>query len=228
MPEEVIETQAGQENQPQEGQNPDATQPNKPTEIDWSTVDVSQIPADVIKKTTAYKDVLTESIQRRQTISSLKDMLEEKKPDDNPKNPVPNNGNDATDDQDDSRLARLERMVSSLVKDSDTENRIRAAKAAGFDDSQASYLAGRLTGDTYDEYVADAKKFAEFMPPKTEGSNKGGGSTLSPNNPAPGGKDDSMKARLAAQVRALNNADSNPFTPGAAAQAGGGVFISKK
>lgn len=43
--------EGGQQGTPASGANPKAT----PTTIDWSTVDVSQIPVDVIKKAPAYK-----------------------------------------------------------------------------------------------------------------------------------------------------------------------------
>jgi flagellar biosynthesis GTPase FlhF len=45
----------------------------KETAIDWTKIDASTIPEDLIKKNPAYKTVLDESVKRRQEIKKLKD-----------------------------------------------------------------------------------------------------------------------------------------------------------
>ncbi len=51
-----------------------------PVAIDWSKVDPTQIPAELVKATPQFKDVLTESVNRRQQLKALKDQIDTGEP----------------------------------------------------------------------------------------------------------------------------------------------------
>lgn len=220
---------------PENGQAPNdqqqgtATDPNvnagnnntQGSTVDWSQVDVSAIPEDVIKKSALYQGVLTESIQRRQEISRLKG---EQKPADEQKPQQPDNKPNDQISQLASQLQQITQTMDNWNKQQDKLNRINAAQSVGLDVS----LADRLEGSSYDEYLTDAKKLADMFGVKPANNNQSNKQqdNSSPSNPAGDKRDQGMLNSI--KDRMYNGQAANPFSPGFQTKMGGGVFDKEK
>lgn len=186
---------------------PTTTEQKPETTIDWSKVSADTIPADLVKQTPLYKDVLGESIERRQQIAKLKEQVATP-----PQTPeatsTPNSVQEALD-----RVAKLEK---SLAEERANSWRVQAAKEAQLPDK----FANRLVGTTYEEVLADAKSIAEALPKPAAGQTAPPASA-NPGNAAGDEKDTTMLNRITARMGA-NFGVTSPFDPGVQRQAGGG------
>lgn len=82
-------------------------QENKSSTIDWSTIDVTSIPEEVVRNSPAFKAVLTESIERRQELAKLRAA---------DKQPVKATTEaDKSSDESGDRLSKLEQALETLV-----------------------------------------------------------------------------------------------------------------
>ncbi len=176
--------------------------------IDWTKIDLTTVPEDVIKSHPLYKGVLDESINRRKEIATLKANQPADKTTETPKEPV------TELDKVMAQLNKVNEFITEVSKDRDLGVRKSAAKTAGIPEEFAS----RLSGTNYDEYLADAQALKPLV--GTTGNNKITDNS-SPTNPANSGERDKsmfnqMKARMNGQ------ASVNPFSPGFQKQAGGG------
>lgn len=109
-------------------------------QIDWSTIDPSTIPAEVVKKTSEYKGVLDESISRRKTIAALKDTLEDKPQVPENKNTVPS-GEDAPPAWAAAIIQRLDSIEQMNSAKDVNALRQAIAKEAGWTPEQAAKLS---------------------------------------------------------------------------------------
>lgn len=130
------------------------------TPIDWSTVDVSKIPEEVVKKHTAYTKVLDESIQRRQKISELRKLTSEEK-EETKTEPIKT---DVIPVNDFSRLEKIVQDLTETIQGERSSNlegwRKQAAEEYGL---KGNKIIGTLTGKSFDEVMADAKSIADEL-----------------------------------------------------------------
>jgi hypothetical protein len=178
------------------------------TTIDWSKVSAEDIPADLVKQTGLYKGVLTESIERRQELSKLREQPAAPAQKPTPTGEMPDPVREALD-----RVAKLEQ---SLAEERAKSWRVQAAKEAQLPDN----LAKRLVGDTYEDVLADAKSIAEALPKPTAGQSAPPASTT-PGNAAGEERDTTMLNRITSRMGS-NFGVTSPFDPGIQRQAGGG------
>lgn len=180
------------------------------TTIDWSKIDVSQIPVDVIKKAPAYKEVLDESVARRQKIAELKQHLDD---DDKPAKPEGKITDSKTNDDDPmlARLSKLEQLLTGLVTE-----KVEGSKAAiGAKYGLSAEQSKLVNGNTPEDIEASAKGIATMFgikPPASDASST---------NPA-GATEDGLVARLKARMSGSDTM-SNPFDPGVQRMTGGGI-----
>lgn len=181
--------------------------------IDWSKIDITQIPADVIKKSPVYKEVLDESINRRKQIKDIKSKINAEDDGETPpakKEPV--STQTPTDDLA-KQLETLTKLVTGLVTKDVAANKEVVGTKFGLSKEQAGFI----TGNTVEEMEASAKQIATTFGIKPPASGAGA------SNPG-SGVDDGLVARLKAKVTGSDTM-SNPFDPGVQRMTGGGARI---
>lgn len=151
--------------------------PNVPTTpaqtIDWSKIDPKTIPDTVVKQTTAFGDVLTESVQRRQEIKALKEQI---KPVETPA--------EIKLDADTPEWAKA--LVAQNKALADKLSQVETLASKGGRDAliQAAIKANNLptgsenwiTGKTNEEITAQAAELSKtFLTPQAGGSAGNGG-----------------------------------------------------
>lgn len=106
-------------------------------QIDWSKIDPSTIPVDVIKQNPEYKQVLDESIKRRQKIAKLTETLDDKPQGDTQEKPKT-----PTDVPDWAKplIEAVSQIQEATKQKSLTELRVALAGQAGWTPEQASHL----------------------------------------------------------------------------------------
>lgn len=180
-------------------------QPNETT-IDWSKLDVSQIPADVIEKHAAYKAVLSESIERRKTIQQLKQTPTEASGE------AVSDGNKGVD-----KLAQLEASVNKLIElqERDALTRTRDLLAAKYNvpANRVQYIAG----STAEELEKSAKDLGEEKRSGGVTGNAGAG-----NGAGDGDVLGAMKNRIRAKMQDKGVENPSPFEAGVQRLRGGG------
>jgi len=188
-------------------------------EIDWSKVDVTKIPDDVLKKTPAYQKVLDESIQRRKKLNAKKQTPENKKV----TKPDPVDEEDADEDGDE--VSELRQIVHELREERMVELRVRAAEKFGLNPDN-KYHMRLIEGSNLQEMMASAKEAAEGL-----GINADSGKekrrpdgTKIPGNP--GGAEDRKEMSKRIRDRLTGSEALNPFDPGQQRMTGGGSFIN--
>ena len=134
--------------------------------IDWSKVNLEDVPVDLIKKHPQYKQVLDESIQRRHEIKELKQKLPEQAPE------QPEVKDNSADEMP-AWAKQLMDSVSTITQERNQNVRVKAAQEAGLPEK----LASKLSGTTYEEYLADANDVAATLGIKKQ---KEGGEPLNP------------------------------------------------
>lgn len=209
---EALEAMSGATPQQQQ----QTQQPAKQAAIDWSSVNVDDIPADVLKQHPLYREVLAESITRRQTIAQLKAALGDNAPQSGAQPAQP--AKQAEDD----RLAALQEMVNQLTSriEQDAKARVERTRALAIETyGIPAELHDMVVGETEDEILARAKKLGTFIVPQPHKGSTPVGNTNSATN-----ADDELLSKVKAR---LTGADvQNVFAPGVQRTMGGGP-ISK-
>lgn len=190
----------------------DESKQDTPAEIDWSKVDASKIPEDLINKHPAYKKVVDESINRRKKISELNKQIGE-----------PSSSESKEDKVEDKTSANQDQEVPAWAKDIITEFknmkttsvntwRENAGRATGL---KGAVLNG-LSGNNYDEVLTQAKTIATELgiaPPAIDSS---------VGNPSQE-RDKGFMTKV--QNRLLNKDASEVFSPDVQRALGGGVTL---
>lgn len=181
--------------------------------IDWSKV---TIPDEVLKRDPRYREVLDESIKRRQQIKALKTQLEEPEE----KKPAPQETKSPQPSQPEDRIDRIEKMLASIVESSQAERKAMAVKVLADKYGLPPEATAFLKGDTAEELEASASTLANLLPKKSVPST----STSAGN---PGKTDasalvDAIKARMAANFDFEKN--DGIFGSGVQRQKGGGAI----
>lgn len=182
------------------------------TAIDWASVNPADIPPEIIKKSESFREVLDESISRRQTISRMKAEQTEQPP--TPEAPQETD-TEVVPAWAQSLVSTVDTLQQRLA-DSEKTN-IEKAKARAIEQfSIPDDMAEFIVGTSEDEIFAKAKKLGGAVKPQ---GHKG-------NTPVGSGAEESDKEHdaLMAKVKdKLNGADgSSVFSPGAQRKLGGG------
>jgi len=143
------------------------------SEIDWSNVDVADIPKNILEKHPAYKAVLSETIARRKELATLKQQQTSDTSSDDE--------GDADPNPLEAKLASLELMMGSFLdmqvtKDTN-EVRQQLAAAHNVPESRTKYIVG----ETMEELTASAKELGDAqggVQGSTSAGNAGGGSDV--------------------------------------------------
>lgn len=194
------------------------TPTNQPAAIDWSKVDPTTIPADVVKKHPEYTTVLKETIERRQTIKQLKDQLNGQEGEPAPQPPVA--PKDVKPTGDDDRFNKLEKLIESLATTIQTQtvNTTREKVAAEFKLDLKDEVTNRLLrGSNEQELIASAKDILALKQT----------STTSPGNPGGFKNNESLKQRVMQGIKGGQEATSI-FSPDVMSDMGGGVLNTSK
>lgn len=187
-----------------------------------SAPDFSNIPEDVIKSHPLYKQVLTESIERRKEIAELKKGATA------PSAPSALPASTAPTDPMQAALDRIAKLENALAESSANALRTKAASEAGL----PANLASRIVGTSYEDMLADAKDIAAAFPkaPATPAVPATPATTMppsgTPGNAAGNQRDTTMLSKIT-QRMGSNFGVSSPFDPGVQRQVGGGAVSSK-
>lgn len=150
---------------------PTAQPTTAPVQVDWSKIDPASIPENIIKATPQFKEVLSESVERRQAIKALKEQVGLV---DAPKTDKP-----ATPTQPDDMPAWAKQMME----------RVEKAEKAALEGGRKTLInqalethnlpaeaARWITGGTLEEITSQAAELAKtFMTPGVGGSSGDGG-----------------------------------------------------
>ena len=190
-----------------------------------SAPDFSNIPEDVIKSHPLYKQVLTESIERRKEIAELKKGATAPSA---PSAPSALPASTAPTDPMQAALDRIAKLENALAESSANALRTKAASEAGL----PANLASRIVGTSYEDMLADAQEIASVLPkaPATPAVPATPATTVppsgTPGNAAGNQRDTTMLSKIT-QRMGSNFGVSSPFDPGVQRQVGGGAVSSK-
>lgn len=186
------------------------------SKIDWSKLDPNAIPDTVLKNTKAYKDVLTESVDRRKKIAELNKQLTALTAEENTQDQT-DKGKEKP--QDNLNTEEIPAWAKSLIDElkaqkSQTINawRKQAAEATGI---TSTFVQENLQGESYEQVLAQATQIAKDLnikPPTKQ---------ITPANPA--GEDHVSKAK-AAMERITKGDGAQVFSPEMQTALGGGVI----
>lgn len=188
----------------------------KPVEIDWSKIDPTKIPEDVIKKTPGYKKVLDESVTRRKKLQEVK------------KTAKPVQREEPVDDDDDgddvgtnSEIEMLKRQLNALVEVQSKSLRVQAAEKAGLDPTNDVHMQ-LITGNDLTEMLASAKRVADAfgIKPNAKRNQRNSADSIDAN---PGNEQEMNAMRKKIRERLDGGVASNPFEPGTQRMIGGGA-----
>lgn len=182
-----------------------ASAPNEAT-IDWSKVNPADIPQELVEKHAAYKAVLTESIERRNTIKELKQQ-----------SPAGVQANSA--DNTNPLAAEVKALQGSVNKLLELQERDALTNARNSLATQYNVPASRvkyIVGDTAEQMEQAAKELGE---------QRGGG--VSGNSLAGNGAGDAdalgaLRNRIRAKAQDRGVETPSPFEPGIQRNRGGG------
>lgn len=193
-----------------------------------SAPDFSTIPEDVIKSHPLYKQVLTESIERRKEIAELKKGATAPSA---PSAPSALPASTAPTDPMQAALDRIAKLENALAESSANALRTKAASEAGL----PANLASRIVGTSYEDMLADAQEIASVLPkaPATQATQATPAASATPvlpsgtpGNAAGNQRDTTMLSKIT-QRMGSNFGVSSPFDPGVQRQVGGGAVSSK-
>lgn len=207
---------SGSTESPVEGQETESQKPSNENSgtIDWSKIDSTQIPEDVIRKHPAYNQVKEEAIQRRKENTRLKKALaSDEEGGEHSAAQTPNES-----EVDISKLSPFERLMyqkmqaleQSTAQTVAEANWVRVKTEFDLEDDDREFIRGT----TYDDMSKSAKKYVERVGKNKrqyESSPAGDGSVMSPT--------DSFRARMQARMSGKSGM-SNPFDVGLHRQRG--------
>lgn len=180
------------------------------------TPDYSSIPEEVIKSHPLYKQVLSESIERRKEIAELRKNTATTSPTQEATAPKP------TDPMQEA-LARIASLEKQIETDRMNSLRERVAREAGI----PLPFANRIVGTTYDEMLADAQIIAAALPKQEQGASAPPAvPPTTPGNAASAERDKTMLNKITQRMGTTFGV-SSPFDVGLQRQLGGGI-ISKE
>lgn len=186
----------------------------EPVVIDWNAIDPTAIPAEIVKNTPAFKEVLNESIERRKKIRSL---VEETKPKEasRTKTATAAQTEDTPSGEDDPlsvlrhELSEIKSVLTRQQEISLSQWKEQAIAQTGL----PKEMADRIKGSSFSEILADAQALAKYMnitpPPSGSASNP----TYQP--------DESRRELIRKKTLGEWN-PTRPFDPGLQRQLGGG------
>ena len=191
--------------------------------IDWTKVDPTDIPADVIKKTGTFGDVLTETVERRRTISELRQRLTELEAAQSKEEDKEKETPQETPTTDDPATAALLNAINSLagrIDKLDEAEKSRAREtlvASALKEHKLPAGAGEyIKGDTAEAIAASAAALAEIMGTnKAPNFGEGGGSGEANDQLA------SIREHIRSRIQGTHE-EPHPFDPGVQRQKGGG------
>lgn len=194
--------------------------------IDWSKVDPASIPADLLKKTPAYTNLLDENVKRRQTNTELKkqfdDLSRKLNPEGNEEGttPVTNNTNNTGLSPD--VAAYFEKLTQSIEsvnqrlekQDAETLTGWRSAAAEKYG-IKSEFVRDNLQGKNQAEVFANAEKIATDL-----------GIALPQDSSNVGNPNNQNNAAFRARVQSyMDGASSNdPYNTAFQRASGGGVI----
>lgn len=199
--EKVVETSVST---PETGDKPEV-------QIDWSKVDWSkvQIPETVVKSHPEYQKVLSESVERRQTIKTMKEQLAKSET---------GTSTETTQQPATQPASDLEKKFADEIANLRAEIRkteVAQARAQALKDIPEEFQ-GFVTGDTVEAINASAANVKTAL-----GKRPAPPPTTSTGLPGIAGNTDAEKANsIVASIFGEGNA--NPFDPGQQIRAGGG------
>ena len=185
----------------QAGGTPAATPEQAPATPDWSKL---TIPEEVIREHPAYKAVLSESIERRQAIASLKQELEQAKQPPAPATPV--KPPETPDTPSDPRIDQLAQMVEALTTKWTQSEQARVAQfKAGLIQQHniPDKLAALITGETVEAIQAQVESVLPYVQPHKSNTSLG--------NTGDGEVTDGFMAEVDRILNGQGNLD--PFSP---------------
>lgn len=186
---------------------------NTPVSIDWSKIDPSQIPLDVLKKTDAYAEILSESIERRKKIKALQEQVE---PPQKPEAVEPSaDVADPLVKAITERFASLEEKLNNQLQALESAKQKTAKEAVMAQYQIPEELGQFITGSTPEELAQAAQVLSKNLRIGPEG-NVGSGNASEDTDPIT-----SMAKRI--RDRLEGKAESNIFSPGTHRQSGGGT-----
>jgi len=211
----------GNENDTQTQAGQDDTSSGVKNAIDWSSVNWSQVevPEEVITSHKTYKSVLTESIDRRKEISTLKGQLEELTV-----KPSEIQGTDS-DDPMVKTLSALTKTIEGLQARLDNQDRevmrenIARKHSLPIDDKDGSNYLQLIQGVTEEEMERSATALASLIKPTNSQQPP---SSKSPGNSGTHDPEASLRRRVSDRLTGKADAVS-PFDPGVHRQKGGGI-----
>lgn len=169
-----------------------------------------------VKNHPLYKELLSESIERRQTIKSLKEELETLKTS-IPDTPQPEASSDAPVVQSNSDVNDLKAQVEELKQTLANQQLETARQKSLSDYGLPSGLAQFLTGNTVEEISAKAEELANHLKPNTPRDVSDVGT---PENPV-----NDLQTRVLEKVLGKHKQEgSNIYDPNFATRHGGGVI----
>ena len=187
--------------------------------IDWSKVDPNSIPESVLKNNKAYSDVLTETIQRRQTIKELREKLTDKPQNQEKSKDEPNQNQSQIPNELQQQLDSMKEIMQGLVQNAQNQQaqsiaalRQQAAVKFGI---KSDAVRDRLQGNDATTIFADAEKVAKELgiqaPPDRTG--KVGNPNIQ--------RDKAVLNRVEAMIQGKRN-PVDPYSPDLHAALGGG------
>lgn len=150
-------------------------QGNTVPQIDWTKVDPSTIPLEVIKQNPEYKQVLDESIKRRQKIAKLTETLDDKPQGDTQEKPKTPTDNADMPEWAKDLIKSVNQIQSATQQRSLTELREAIAGQAGWTPEQASHLTATDEAGIKAQ-IADFEKTFDLKGKRFGGMNTNGDS----------------------------------------------------
>lgn len=177
-----------------------------PVQIDWSSV---TIPTHVVRETPEYKELLAESIERRQTISAMKRDAE-KPPDENAQ---PTQPEQPELDPTVAALVQQVQALTQIVQNGQQSERDRARAQLMKEHGIPEALASMITGETVEDMTTAAKTLAQFVVPRRPESDI-------PSGASPTGNEDIIEQAK----RRVQGTETDIFNPVLQTTLGGRAF----
>lgn len=184
---------------------PETPNTDTPT-VDWTKIDPTTIPVDVLKRSPEYTRVLEESIARRKLIADLRSQVT--KDDPQPETPKPTPPVTDVNPEIKEALDFIKELRKQQSEQSAIDLRRKAAAEVGLEPDDHEVLKG----STYDELVASGRQFVKRFGLGSGRVGDGGQAPI-----------DTMRTRL---VERMKSGGSNPddiFDPAFQRSKGGGT-----
>lgn len=195
-------------------------------QIDWSKIDITTIPEDVIKKTTAFTKIKDEAAQRRQENTRLNKQIQSlTEPKNEDEKPEPN-VQDKPEDKKPEEIPQWAKEIQDQFKtqrEADIANwRTEAATLYGI---ASAKVAAAIEGNTRAEILANGKKLAEELGlPAPTATTTNTNPNIIVANPVQQ-RDKGFLEKVKAEMYGQRGNKENPFSANVQRSMGGGVVI---